>query len=254
MSAELAAISDDMRAVGDQLAAIDILGRTRGALGVDLIQVVDDMAVDPFTYHPDGRLMTEVFDWPRDFVDRWYAGKMARMHPVFAQARFEIFPFIAYENRVWDEIEPLTFVQRRMKRDLQDVGIKAFIVAPIHLPFGRTAAIIWASYRDDNYDELVARNRHHLLAIGHSLMALRQPCYAPQIDQGDFALLTNRQIDCLQFAANGKTVSETAEILDLSVHTVREHLRTLADRLKATNTTHAVALASQFGLIAPLRS
>lgn len=72
-------------------------------------------------------------------------------------------------------------------------------------------------------------------------------------EAGALAHLTDRQVDCLYWLAGGKTIAETARILGISAHTVREHLRAVTARLGAVNTTHAVALACQFGIVAPLR-
>ncbi|WP_157944668.1 helix-turn-helix domain-containing protein [Mangrovicella endophytica] len=61
--------------------------------------------------------------------------------------------------------------------------------------------------------------------------------------------LSGRQIECLYWAAQGKTSNETAMILDLSVFTVNNHLREAAIRLNAANRTHAVAMALRLGMI-----
>ena len=68
----------------------------------------------------------------------------------------------------------------------------------------------------------------------------------------ELSYLSDRQIDCLYWLANGKTIHETAVILDISAHTVRQHLRVIVERLRAVNTVHAVALAAQFGIIGRL--
>ena len=61
--------------------------------------------------------------------------------------------------------------------------------------------------------------------------------------------LTQRECDCLQWAAAGKTSIETGIILGLSPHTINQYLSAATVKLKAVNRTHAVTKAAQMGLI-----
>jgi LuxR family transcriptional regulator, quorum-sensing system regulator BjaR1 len=61
--------------------------------------------------------------------------------------------------------------------------------------------------------------------------------------------LTDRERDVLAWAARGKTVADTAEILTISEETVETHVRNAMRKLDATNKTHAVAKAIYLGLI-----
>lgn len=61
--------------------------------------------------------------------------------------------------------------------------------------------------------------------------------------------LTDRERDMLAWAARGKTVADTADILKISDETVETHIRNAMRKLEATNKTHAVAKAIYLGLI-----
>ncbi|WP_226739456.1 helix-turn-helix transcriptional regulator [Microvirga lenta] len=61
--------------------------------------------------------------------------------------------------------------------------------------------------------------------------------------------LTDRERDMLAWAARGKTVADTADILKISEETVETHIRNAMRKLDATNKTHAVAKAIYLGLI-----
>lgn len=61
--------------------------------------------------------------------------------------------------------------------------------------------------------------------------------------------LTDRELDCLNWTAAGKTSAEIAEILGLSEHTVNHYLNRAAKKLDAVNRTQAVAKALRAGLI-----
>jgi DNA-binding CsgD family transcriptional regulator len=62
-------------------------------------------------------------------------------------------------------------------------------------------------------------------------------------------VLTDRETDCLNWTAAGKTSAEIAEILGLSEHTVNHYLNRAAKKLDTVNRTQAVAKALRVGLI-----
>lgn len=61
--------------------------------------------------------------------------------------------------------------------------------------------------------------------------------------------LTDREIDCLNWTAAGKTSVEIADILGLSEHTVNHYLNRATKKLDTVNRTQAVAKALRVGLI-----
>jgi LuxR family transcriptional regulator, quorum-sensing system regulator BjaR1 len=58
-----------------------------------------------------------------------------------------------------------------------------------------------------------------------------------------------REIECIKWAAAGKTGWETSEILSLSHRTVESYLNTAAQKLGAANRVHLVAQALRHGII-----
>jgi DNA-binding CsgD family transcriptional regulator len=125
------------------------------------------------------------------------------------------------------------------------------LVVPVHLPKGKTAALMWSGSHAEQFEAVVREQSQHLIAIAHLFLARRQTKVKALETLRDLTFLTPRQIEMIRFASEGKTISETAEILGLSSHTVRKHLRAVFERLNAVNITHAVAIAAQFGLLAP---
>lgn len=65
-------------------------------------------------------------------------------------------------------------------------------------------------------------------------------------------LLSEREKDCLSWAADGKTISEIASLLFLSESTVKYHLRHAMEKLGATNTSQALSIAILKGYIQPI--
>ncbi|WP_057463328.1 LuxR family transcriptional regulator [Pseudovibrio sp. POLY-S9] len=61
--------------------------------------------------------------------------------------------------------------------------------------------------------------------------------------------ITPRELECLKWAAAGKTSWEISQILNISQHTADWYLASAARKLHASNRTHAVAEGFRFGLI-----
>ena len=61
--------------------------------------------------------------------------------------------------------------------------------------------------------------------------------------------LSEREIDCLNWTAAGKTSAEIAEIMMLSEHTINHYLNRATKKLDTVNRTQAVAKALRIGLI-----
>lgn len=61
--------------------------------------------------------------------------------------------------------------------------------------------------------------------------------------------LTARELECLRWAALGKTTAETASELQVAERTVEFHLANATRKLDAPNKTRAVVLALEYSLI-----
>jgi DNA-binding NarL/FixJ family response regulator len=90
-------------------------------------------------------------------------------------------------------------------------------------------------------------------AITRRLIAefTRQPRAAPQPAQEALALLTERERDVLQQVAAGKSNTETAVALNLSVATVKTHVSRLLDKLDCRDRAQLVVVAYETGVAIP---
>lgn len=69
------------------------------------------------------------------------------------------------------------------------------------------------------------------------------PAEPPMQNKDMDAMLTERQIQILQCAANGEGIEETASRFWISTNTVKQHRKQILLALGAKNMTHAVAMA-----------
>ena len=62
-------------------------------------------------------------------------------------------------------------------------------------------------------------------------------------------VLTQRELDCLFWTAQGHTSSETAEVLAIKTETARKHIKNAIKKLNARNKTQAVVIAHKSGIL-----
>ena len=83
-------------------------------------------------------------------------------------------------------------------------------------------------------------SRYLYLACLPFIESMRSSC-APR--------LSAREIECLSWAARGKTAWETSRLLDVSEHTVVYHMRNAQAKLGAANRQHAISRSIELGIL-----
>lgn len=151
--------------------------------------------------------------------------------------------------------QDLTAEERDSWRYLADKQLYNGITIPIVLSGGRFAFVSALSdVSDDEWDELARSTQNALFVVAHQFHASSFKRF-----QDPFARnrprdlmrrdLSRRELECLKWAALGKTAEEIATIIDRSAETVRIHLKRAGMKLSASNRAHAVAKACCMGLI-----
>lgn len=144
----------------------------------------------------------------------------------------------------------LSLKEQECLRYLAAKQLSLGITVPIHLP-GRRFAFVSAlgDCSRSDWAELTTATKEALFVIGHYFHNATFQKFSnifPQNRRGDLSL---RELECLRWAARGKTAEDIACILDRSVETVRIHLKRACSKLGAVNRVHAVAKACYLGLI-----
>jgi DNA-binding NarL/FixJ family response regulator len=89
--------------------------------------------------------------------------------------------------------------------------------------------------------KLSIRLLEEYVAASRELNAIKPGAHSPT--------LTFREIEVLRFIARGLTNQEIADTLNVSVYTIKSHVRNLIDKLGAKNRWNAVAIAKESGFI-----
>jgi DNA-binding CsgD family transcriptional regulator len=102
---------------------------------------------------------------------------------------------------------------------------------------------------DAQWRQTVDATRDTFYLLAHHFHSVVFAKFKDPFPQNKTAGLSDRELECLGWAAQGKSAEDVAAILDRSVETVRVHLKHAYRKLNAVNRTQAVAKAMHLGLI-----
>ena len=131
------------------------------------------------------------------------------------------------------------------------VGPKALICIPIHMPFGQIGAVSFSVPDREKEDLSEEFEKHSFILEAMSRVFITG--YVKVTDQRNWipkdCRLSKREVQCVSWAALGKTDREIAMILSRSCATVRFHLHNAAKKLDAVSRSQTVFKASQLGYL-----
>lgn len=211
-----------------------------------------DIASSAHIVDADGAIINgEVFGWLADGERWWEDTQLALTSPLPRACRYESEPMwcnakgfhIGWQNPYLDEINLNKFYER--------TRCHAAILVPVHLPFGQIGALSFTSIDRDKRDLSYEFAAHiPLLAsaarrfIAGYVCVVRSQRWMPSDCR-----LSRREVECLRWAAIGKTDSEIGLILKLSHATVRYHVQRAGEKLNAIKRSQAVFKAGQLGYL-----
>jgi DNA-binding CsgD family transcriptional regulator len=193
----------------------------------------------------------DIFGWREDGERWWERKRLALVSPLPRACRYESEPFWCNEDGA-----RTSFVNKYLDAlDFSDfkkfVQAPSAIVVPVHLSFGQIAA---ASYTPVDYawrdlSEQFAEKGELLAALARRYLASYAMIVKTQQWIPSDCSLSKREVECLRFAAIGKTDKEISMILELSHATVRYHVQRAGEKLNAVNRSQSVFKAGQLGYL-----
>ena len=179
--------------------------------------------------------------YPSDWIKRYVLMDYANVDPVLKRGFSSALAFD------WSEIVVKSAQEQAMLRDAIGHGIGPHgLSIPVTSRLGHRGLFSvshagdgedWRRYRADNIKGLVdIANRIHRRVLQQEFGETR-------------AHLTVREVECLSWSAQGKEAADIAGILDISVHTVRDYLKSARFKLDCVNVAQAVSKAIAHGLI-----
>jgi DNA-binding CsgD family transcriptional regulator len=196
-------------------------------------------------------LASEVFGWT--MADKWWRSpQLALASPLPAACRFEADPFWANAQGFHTRLANAWLAQIDLTDFERRAHARAAIVIPIHLPFGQIAAVSFNPL-DPACTDLSAEFEAHSDYLGllarTFITSYRRVMVKPERLPVGGSALSKREVECLRWAAIGKTDQEIALIMERSRATVRFHIHNAATKLDAVNRSQTVFKAAQLGFI-----
>lgn len=198
---------------------------------------------------------TVLLTYPPDWIEHYFRRRYDRIDPVIQAASRSLTPVD------WDALDWSTPAAGRFREEAKEVGVgPRGLVLPSRGPSGAQAMLVVSAdmgkrdWRPHSYD--LMRDMSVIASHVHArIIALQNAAPAAQTAQiagrgaGGMAVLSGRERETLQWAAAGKTIDQTAEILGLSSSAVRTYLDAARRKLNCLTKPQAVAVAMRHGLI-----
>ena len=196
-------------------------------------------------------LASEVFGFRGEESRWWDVPQLALSSPIVHACRVEAEPFWCNAHGFRTRLpNPLLDVI-----DLHDFRIRAMtaaaIVVPIHLPVGQIGAASFLSPEPEANDlsDAYSCAADALAVLARAFVQSYVKVTARARPGLGSISLTKREVECLRWAAAGKTNEEIGIILGLQRTTVRVHIRSASVKLDAVNRDQTMFKAAQLGFL-----
>lgn len=180
-----------------------------------------------------------ISSWPAELISRFDQAGMIANSPIAARLRHSTLPFaIDLAAEAGRDARSETLFEL-----FDPFGMARLAFFPVCEPSGERGAVSIYGDRPILDDQEMLE----LLMISTHLFDRLHEIGRRDVKPTDE--LTEREIDCLNWTAAGKTSAEISEILGLSEHTVNHYLNRATRKLDTVNRTQAVAKALRTGII-----
>ena len=218
--------------------AMQVMRKACKAHGFSVFSIITIPASGPL---PGDSLakMSIISSWPPDLIAEYDRLGLAKQSPILESVRNQIAPLVFH----FDEISYGNTPEERTKvNDLfKQFNLTMGVYFPVHDVRGLRNAI---SFMGDRSVPTVAELSG--LSLFSSLMI--EQLGAVTGDSGNQRnQLTAREVEVLQWTAEGKTSAEIAVIMGLSEHTVNHYATLATQKLGCANRTQAVVYAMRLG-------
>ena len=237
----------------DVRPAAQALNQLVRSLGDWRIAVTHNIATQKPMVDDEGNILaTSVFGWTDQKEDRWWKTKRLALHsPLVLACRCECEPLWGNEegfrtsapNPLIHQIDLSDFARRAMAR--------AAILVPVHMPFGviGAASILPRDPAKTDLADAFARHGEMLGIACRAFISSYARVMAAPAKQPIGNDLSSREVECLRWAAVGKTDMEIGMIMSRSRATIRFHMHNAVAKLNSVNRSQAVFKATQLGYL-----
>lgn len=217
------------------------------------VALSDDIASNEPMIDADGGILNaEIFGW-MDEGERWWEDHRLALHSPLPRA-------CRYKSEIfW--CNAAGFYGHWPNHYLEDIDLRkyfaetstsaAYIVVPMHLPFAQISASSFSPL-DKSKDDLAEDFEEHGVLFGlltRRFIAGYVACMRKTRRIPSDCELSKREVECLRWAAIGKTDKEVGMIISLSHATVRYHIHRAGEKLDSVNRAQTIFKAGQLGYL-----
>lgn len=232
-------------------AAVALRDKARALNDFKVAACANIASKDPMVDGDGNILASSVFSWA-DADDIWWKRpQMALNSPIPRACRYESEAFWCNADAIHSRGQNVLLDEIDLSKFSDHVGPAALICVPIHMPFGQIGAVSFSVPDHEKADLSVEFEKY-----SYDLEVLARAFvtgYVKIMDQRNWIAknckLSKREVQCVSWAALGKTDREIASILSRSCATVRFHLHNAAKKLNAVSRSQTVFKASQLGYL-----
>lgn len=241
----------DIETADDVLPAARRLADMADYLGGFRVACCESIASKQPMMDAQGHILArDVWGWTGP-EERWWANtRLALTSPLPRACRYEGEPF-------WANTQGFHTRQRNSYLEAMDLVdfekracCNAAIVVPVHMPLGQIGAM--SLVPTDGREDLSAEFTEwadDLMVIAHRFICGYEKTMRGRTLVPADCQLTKREVECLRWAAVGKTDREIGMILNRSHATIRFHFKNAGEKLNTVNRSQTVFKAGQLGYI-----
>lgn len=191
-------------------------------------------------------LCSSVFGW--DGENEWWHGLVQRRTCVLADlCRYQSGPF-------WASVHTQLQSRNRtpgldtvdLSRFWKNTEVRSILTVPVHMHLGQVGLVGFVSRRDDvDFGECL----EHLEMLSHTFLCSYVQVTAASKHGQRHPPLSDREIECLAWAFDGKTDRDIAEITGRSYATIRFYISRSAVKLGTINRAQTLAKAATLGYL-----
>lgn len=196
-------------------------------------------------------LNATIFGWSEDELSPWHDNAKVRLSPLIAAARVASDTFMIDHHGVRSSVMNCLLEDIDLTDFEEQTGLTSAIVVPIHMAFGQIGMAIFEG-RGPGNEHLSSKLRWVADRLGPMVARLVSSYAAINADERYLpvnTVLSPREIECLNWVAQGKTDHEISIILGCSHAGVRYHLARVGVKFGSANRTQSVFRACQLGYL-----
>ena len=236
----------DKKTLTEAFSIIEGTSEIEGVIG----KLRDLLQVDHVVYH-SSKLGANPSDpqrgpyirltYPASWIMRYLQMGYADVDPVLREAFRRTLPFEWSELTIDSEAEALFLADAAS----HGVGPHGFSIPVLTKQGHRGHFGVAFSRSEQEWSNFLAATRSTLIEIANRLHRR----VVVEVFHEDGPPLTTRELECLRWAALGKSTCEIGVILNISPHTARDYLKSARYKLDCVSSAQAIGKAVQLGLL-----